>query len=286
MKVQDEIHLFEEKKVRTIWNQDEEKWYFSIVDVVNVLTKSIDPAAYWRKLKQRLKAEGNETVTNCHGLKMKAIDGKMRLTDVADTEQLFRLIQSIPSSNAEPFKLWLAQIAAERLDEMQDPEISIDRALEQYLNLGYSENWINQRLKSIEVRKELTDEWRSRGLKEGIQFATLTDIISKAWSGRTTKEYKVLKGLKKENLRDNMTNTELILNMLAEASTKDISKAINPESFDESIVVAQQGGNVAKVALEELESKTGKKVVTSLNAKEVLQQQIREDMLAEKNVKK
>jgi hypothetical protein len=286
MKVQDEIHLFEEKKVRTIWNQDEEKWYFSIVDVVNVLTESIDPAAYWRKLKQRLKAEGNETVTNCHGLKMKAIDGKMRLTDVADTEQLFRLIQSIPSSNAEPFKLWLAQIAAERLDEMQDPEISIDRALEQYLNLGYSENWINQRLKSIEVRKELTDEWKSRGLKEGIQFATLTDIISKAWSGRTTKEYKVLKDLKKENLRDNMTNTELILNMLAEASTKDISKAINPESFDESIVVAQQGGNVAKVALEELESKTGKKVVTSLNAKEVLRQQIREDMLAEKNVKK
>lgn len=209
MKVQDEIHLFEEKKVRTIWNQDEEKWYFSIVDVVNVLTKSIDPAAYWRKLKQRLKAEGNETVTNCHGLKMKAIDGKMKLTDVADTEQLFRLIQSIPSSNAEPFKLWLAQIAAERLDEMQDPEISIDRALEQYLNLGYSENWINQRLKSIEVRKELTDEWKSRGLKEGIQFATLTDIISKAWSGRTTKEYKVLKGLKKENLRDNMTNTSL-----------------------------------------------------------------------------
>lgn len=253
MKQRGGIQLFEEKKVRTIWNQEEEKWYFSIVDVVSVLTESIDASAYWRKLKQRLKAEGNETVTNCHGLKMKAIDGKMRLTDVADTEQLFRLIQSIPSSNAEPFKLWLAQIASERLDEMEDPELSIDRALEQYLNLGYSENWINQRLKSIEIRKELTDEWKSKGLKEGVQFATLTDVISKTWSGKTTKEYKTLKGLKKENLRDNMTNTELILNMLAEASVKDISKAVKPESFDESITVAQQGGNVAKVALKELE---------------------------------
>lgn len=272
MKQQEAIQLFEEKKVRTLWNQDEEKWYFSIVDTVSVLTESIDPSAYWRKLKQRLKAEGNETVTNCHGLKMKAADGKMRLTDVADMEQLFRLIQSIPSPKAEPFKLWLAQIAAERLDEMQDPELTIDRALEQYMSLGYSENWINQRLKSIEIRKALTDEWKSRGLKEGVQFATLTDIISKAWSGNTTKEYKVLKGLKKENLRDNMTNTELILNMLAEASTKDISSATNPETFEENKKVAKQGGNVAKVAMKELESKTGKKVVTALNAKDSLTQ--------------
>jgi hypothetical protein len=198
-------------------------------------------------LKKRLKEEGNETVTNCNALKMPAPDGKMRLTDVADTEQLFRLIQSIPSPKAEPFKQWLAQVAAERLDEMQDPELSIDRALEQYLKLGYSENWINQRLKSIEIRKELTDEWKKRGLKEGVQFATLTDIITKAWSDRTTKEYKILKGLKKENLRDNMTNTELILNMLAEASTKDISVATNPKDFDESRKVAKQGGNVAKL---------------------------------------
>ena len=276
MKQQEAIQLFEEKKVRTLWDQEEEKWYFSIVDTVSVLTESIDPNAYWRKLKQRLKAEGNETGTNWHVWKMKAADGKMRLTDVADTEQLFRLIQSIPSPKAEPFKLWLAQIAAERLDEMQDPELTIDRALEQYMRLGYSENWINQRLKSIEIRKALTDEWKSRGLKEGVQFATLTDIISKAWSGNTTKEYKVLKGLKKENLRDNMTNTELILNMLAEASTKDISTATNPESFEENKKVAEQGGNVAKVAMTELESKTGKKVVTALNAKETFKQQIEE----------
>lgn len=267
---QNEIKVFEDKLVRSIWDGELEKWYISIVDVITVLTESVDPAAYWRKLKQRLKEEGNETVTNCNQLKMEAPDGKMRLTDVADAEQLFRLIQSIPSPKAEPFKVWLAQVASERLDEMQDPELSIDRALQQYLNLGYSENWINQRLKSIEIRKELTDEWRLRGLKEGIQFATLTDIITKAWSGKTTKEYKILKGLKKENLRDNMTNTELILNMLAEASTKDISKATNPKSFQESKTVAKQGGNVAKVALKELESKTGKKVVTSLNAKNLL----------------
>ena len=213
-----------------------------------------------------------ETVTNCHGLKMPAADGKMRMTDVADAEQIFRLIQSIPSPKAEPFKLWLAQVASERLDEMQDPELSIDRALEQYMKLGYSENWINQRLKSIEIRKELTDEWKKRGLKEGIQFATLTDIITKAWSEKTTKEYKVFKGLKKENLRDNMTNTELILNMLKEASTKDISTATNPKDFEESKKVANQGGNVAKVARLELEAKTGKKVVTSLNAKETLKE--------------
>jgi hypothetical protein len=239
------------------------------VDVIAVLTESRDANAYWRKLKQRLKAEGNETVTNCHSLKMVATDGKMRFTDMADTEQLFRLIQSIPSPKAEPFKLWLAQVAAERLDELQDPELSIDRALEQYLKLGYSENWINQRLKSIEIRKELTDEWKNRGLKEGLQFATLTDIITKSWSDKTTKEYKVLKGLKKENLRDNMTNTELILNMLAEASTKDISFATNPKDFEESKIVAKQGGNVANVARIELEAKTGKKVVSELNAKAI-----------------
>lgn len=205
------LQLFEEKRVRTLWDADQGQWYFSIIDTIAVLTESVDAPAYWRKLKQRLKAEGNETVTNCHGLKMKAPDGKMRMTDVADTEQLFRLIQSIPSPKAEPFKLWLAQIASERLDEMQDPELSIDRALERYLQLGYSENWINQRLKSIEIRKELTDEWKKRGLKEGKQFATLTDIITKAWSDRTTKEYKILKGLKKENLRDNIYPVRYLL---------------------------------------------------------------------------
>lgn len=266
------IKLFEEKQVRTLWDAEQEKWYISIVDVIAILTESIDPNAYWRKLKQRLKEEGNETVKNCHVLKMLAADGKMRLTDVADTEQLFRLIQSIPSPKAEPFKLWLAKVASERLDEMQDPELTIDRALENYLNLGYSENWINQRLKSIEVRKELTDEWKKKGLKEGQQFATLTDIITKAWAGKTTKEYKVLKGLKKENLRDNMTNTELILNMLAEASTKDISVAVNPKDFEASKKVAKQGGNVAKVAMKELEAKTGKKVVSAINAKSVLKE--------------
>ena len=270
MNKQTEIKIFDDKQVRTHWDSEQEKWFIAIVDVIAVLTESIDPNAYWRKLKQRLKIEGNETVTNCHGLKMLAADGKMRMTDVADTEQLFRLIQSIPSPKAEPFKLWLAQVAAERLDEMQDPELSIDRALEQYLKLGYTESWINQRLKSIEIRKELTDEWKSRGLKEGPQFATLTDIITKAWVGKTTKEYKVFKGLKKENLRDNMTNTELILNMLAEASTKDISAAVEPKDFEESKNVAQQGGNVARVALKELESKTGKKVVSTSNAKGVL----------------
>lgn len=270
MNKKNDIKLFEEKKVRSIWDEEHEKWYLSIVDVITVLTESIDPNAYWRKLKQRLKEEGNETVTNCHGLKMMAPDGKMRFTDVADTEQLFRLIQSIPSPKAEPFKLWLAQVAAERLDEMQDPELSIDRAMEQYLKLGYSEKWINQRIKSIEIRKELTDEWKKRGLKEGLQFATLTDIINKAWSDKTTKEYKILKGLKKENLRDNMTNTELILSMLAEASTKDISEATKPDSFEASKKVAKQGGHVAKVARKELESKTGKEVVSPLNAKSLL----------------
>lgn len=271
MSKQSDIKIFEDKKVRTLWDADHEKWFLAIVDVIAVLTDSPNPQVYWRVLKKRLKDEGNETVTNCNALKMEAPDGKMRLTDVADTEQLFRLIQSIPSPKAEPFKQWLAQVAAERLDEMQDPELSIDRALEQYMKLGYSENWINQRLKSIEIRKELTDEWKKRGLKEGVQFATLTDIITKAWSDKTTKEYKILKGLKKENLRDNMTNTELILNMLAEASTKDISAATNPKDFEESKKVAKQGGNVAKVARKELEAKTGKNVVTSLNAKTALQ---------------
>ena len=271
MEKRNEIKVFEDKQVRTLWDAVKEKWYISIVDVITVLTESVDPTAYWRKLKQRLKEEGNETVTNGHALKMEAQDGKMRLTDVADTEQLFRLIQSIPSPKAEPFKLWLAQVASERLDEMQDPELSIDRALQQYLNLGYSENWIHERLKSIEIRKELTTEWKKRGLKEGVQFATLTDIITKAWSDKTTKEYRILKGLKKENLRDNMTNTELILNMLAEASAKEISEAIKPDTFEESKQVAKQGGNIARNARKELEERTGKKVVTSLNAKTALQ---------------
>jgi len=270
MKRENDIKIFEDKKVRTLWNVEQEKWYLSIVDVIAILTDSPNPRKYWSVLKTRLKAEGSQLATNCSQLKMQSADGKFYLTDVADTEQLFRLIQSIPSPKAEPFKLWLAQVAAERLDEMQDPELSIDRALEQYINLGYSENWINQRLKSIEIRKELTDEWKKRGLKEGVQFATLTDIITKAWSDRTTKEYNVLKGLKKENLRDNMTNTELILNMLAEASTKDISEAVQPKDFEESKKVAKQGGNVAKVARKELEAKTGKKVVSALNAKSVL----------------
>jgi hypothetical protein len=273
MEKRNEIKVFEDKKVRTLWDAEQEKWYISIIDVISVLTDQSNyqrARNYWKVLKHRLLKEGNKTVTNCNQLKMEAPDGKMRLTDVADTEQLFRLIQSIPSPKAEPFKLWLAQVASERLDEMQDPELSIDRALQQYLNLGYSKNWINQRLKSIEIRKELMDEWKRRGLKEGVQFATLTDIITKAWSDKTTKEYKILKGLKKENLRDNMTNTELILNMLAEASTKDISQAVNPETFEESKKVAQQGGKVAKVARKELEAKTGKNVVTSLNAKVAL----------------
>jgi len=267
---QNEIKIFEDTQVRTLWEAEQEKWYISIVDVIAVLTNSPNPRKYWSVLKTRLKAEGSQLTTNCSQLKLQSADGKFYKTDVADTEQLFRLIQSIPSPKAEPFKIWLANVAAERLDEMQDPELSIDRALEQYLNLGYSENWINQRLKSIEIRKELTDEWKKRGLKEGLQFAALTDIITKAWSNKTTKEYKVLKGLKKENLRDNMTNTELILNMLAEASTKDISVAVEPKNFKESKKVARQGGNVAKVALRELEAKTGKKVVSTLNANTAL----------------
>lgn len=264
------IQLFESNQVRTHWDEDQEKWFISIVDVIQVLTDNDRPRKYWSDLKTKLRKEGSELSEKIGQLKMEAPDGKMRLTDVVDVEQLFRLIQSIPSKKAEPFKLWLAQIANERIEEMQDPELSIDRALQQYLNLGYSENWINQRLKSIEIRKELTDEWKRLGIKEGQQFAVLTDIITKAWSGKTTKEYKTLKGLKKENLRDNMTNTELILNMLAEASTKDISQAVNPKNLDESKKIAKQGGDIAGNARRELEQKTGKKVVSSLNAQTFL----------------
>ena len=264
------IQLFEDKKVRTVWDSEQEKWFISIIDVIEVLTESERPRKYWSDLKKKLEKEGSQLSENIGQLKMQSSDGKFYKTDIADTEQLFRIIQSVPSPKAEPIKLWLAQIASERLDEIQDPELSIDRALEQYLQLGYSENWINQRLKSIEIRKELTDEWKNRGVKEGQQYAILTDIISKAWSNKTTKEYKILKGLKKENLRDNMTNTELILNMLAEASVKDISQSVNPETFEENKIVAAQGGNVANVARKELEAKTGKKVITATNAKALL----------------
>lgn len=236
MSKQTEIKIFDDKQVRTHWDSEQEKWFIAIVDVIEILTGTDRPRKYWSDLKSKLKKEGSELSEKIGQLKMEAEDGKMRMTDVTDTEQLFRLIQSIPSPKAEPFKLWLAQVAAERLDEMQDPELSIDRALEQYVKLGYTESWINQRLKSIEIRKELTDEWKSKGLKERQQFATLTDIITKAWAGKTTKEYKVFKGLKKENLRDNMTNTELILNMLAEASNKDISAAVEPQNFEEGII--------------------------------------------------
>lgn len=283
MKEERTIKIFEQKQIRTHWDEKDELWYISVIDVIEVLTETDRPRKYWNDLKAKLKKEGSQLSDKIGQLKMLAPDGKMRLTDVVDIEQMFRLIQSIPSPKAEPFKLWLAQLASERLDEMQDPEITIDRALEQYLKLGYSENWINQRLKSIEVRKELTDEWKKRGLKEGVQFASLTDIISKAWSGKTTKEYKVLKGLKKENLRDNMTNTELILNMLAEASTKDISQATNPKTFEDNAKVAQQGGNVAKVARVELEAKTGKKVVTPLNAKTALKENKEQKSIEDNN---
>ena len=261
------IQLFEEQKVRTIWDDEEEKWYFCVVDVVEVLTDSANPQTYWRVLKNRLKKEGNETVTNCNALKLRAADGKMRLTDVADTEQLFRLIQSIPSPKAEPFKRWMAQVAAERLDQLQDPELSIEQAVEDYRRLGYSESWINQRLKSIEVRKLLTDEWK-RGGVQGQQYASLTDIITAAWSGRTTKQYKHLKGLHKENLRDNMTNVELLLNSLAEASATEISKKENPKGYGQNADVAKRGGHVAKAARNQLESQLGRSVVTSLNAKD------------------
>lgn len=264
------IKLFEQTQVRTLWDDEQEKWYFSIVDVVGILSDSVNPQAYWRKLKQRLLAEGNETVTNCHALKMLAADGKMRLTDVADTEQLFRLIQSIPSPKAEPFKLWIARVARERIDEIEDPEIGIDRLMETYLRKGYSKEWINQRLKSIEIRKELTDEWDKRGLKKGQEYAILTDEITKAWSGFSVKQYKKHKNLKKENLRDNMTNLELVLNMLAEATTTEISKEKKPQSFAESKKIAQQGGAIAGNTRKEIEEKTGKKVVSKLSAKNIL----------------
>jgi hypothetical protein len=280
-----QIKLFEEKKVRAVYDDVEEKWYFSIVDVCGVLTESKDALTarkYWNKLKQRLKEEGNETVTNCHQLKLQAADGKMRKTDVADTEQLFRLIQSIPSPKAEPFKQWMAQVAALRLDQMQDPELGIQQALADYKRLGYSDNWINQRLKSIEIRKDLTDEWKRRGLEEGVQFATLTDIIYHTWAGMTAREYKKFKGLKKENLRDNMTNRELVMNMLAELSTKEISESQNPETFGDHIDVARQGGEIARNARMELEAKTGKSVVSPLNAKDGLLLNKKEDGNKEK----
>lgn len=276
------LKLFEERKVRTVWDDEKEKWYFSIVDVVSVLTDSVDATAYWRKLKQRLKEEGNETVTNCHGLKMKATDGKMRLTDVADTEQLLRIIQSIPSPKAEPFKQWMAHVASERLDQMQDPELSIEQAMMDYKRLGYSDNWINQRLKSIEIRKDLTDQWKLHNVEEGVQYATLTDIIYQQWTGKSAKEYKQFKGLKKENLRDNMTNEELVLNMLAELSTTSITKAKNPQTLGENMQCAADGGDVARVAREQLEQKTGREVVTSLSAKRFFEGQKPEDLLENK----
>ncbi|RTY94369.1 hypothetical protein EKL32_11490 [Flavobacterium sp. GSN2] len=261
------IKLFESQKIRSSWDNEQEKWFFSIVDIIAALTDSNNPQVYWRVLKKRLLAEGNETVTNCNGLKMVAPDGKMRQTDVADTEQLFRLIQSIPSPKAEPFKQWLAKIGYERIEESQDPEKAIDRAMENYLTLGYSTAWINQRLKSIEVRKELTDEWENRGVKKGQQFASLTDIITQAWSGNTVKQYRDLKGLKKENLRDNMTNLELVLNMLAEATTTEISKENNPKTFADNKKIARKSGEIAGDTRKQIEAQTGKKIVSSQNAK-------------------
>ena len=265
-----EIKLFENKKVRTIWDNVTEEWYFSVVDIVDVLTDSVNPNNYWKVLKNRLKKEGSQLVTNCNQLKMPSSDGKKYKTDCMNMEQVFRLIQSIPSPKAEPFKLWMSHVAKERLDEIQDPEITINRAMFEYKALGYSDNWINQRLKSIEIRKELTDEWKKHGLKEGVQFATLTDIIYKTWAGKTAKEYKEFKGLKKENLRDNMTNKELVLNMLAELSTKEISEANNPNNFSDHIRNAIDGGTIAKNARMELEQKTGITVISPLNAKDTI----------------
>lgn len=261
----DQIQLFEDQRIRTAWDAQQEEWYFSVVDVVGVLTDSKDPTAYWRKLKQRLKEEGNQTVTNCHGLKMTAADGKKRMTDVANTEQLLRIIQSIPSPKAEPFKVWLAQVGRERIEETIDPEQAIDRALETYLKKGYSEEWVHQRLLSIRIRNELTDEWQKRGVEKGREYAILTDEISRAWSGMTTRQYKQLKGLKKENLRDNMSDLELVLNMLAEASTTSISRAEKPQGLEENRKVAQRGGRIAGNARKELEQETGGPVVTHEN---------------------
>ncbi len=267
------IKLFEQKQVRSIWNEEEEKWYFSIVDVIGVLTDSLNPNNYWKVLKSRLKKEGSELVTNCNQLKMQSTDGKFYKTDVAETEQLFRLIQSVPSPKAEPFKLWIAKVARERLDEIEDPEIGIDRLMETYLKKGYSKEWINQRLKSIEVRKELTDEWDERGVKKGQEYAILTDEITKAWSGLSVKEYKNHKDLKKENLRDNMTNLELVLNMLAEATTTEISKEKKPKTFDQNKIIAKQGGTIAGNTRRAIEEKTGKKVVSTISAKKLVAQQ-------------
>lgn len=280
------IKLFGNDKIRAVWNDEQEKWYFSVIDVVAVLTESKDfqtARKYWNKLKQRLKEEGFEPVTNCHQLKMPAADGKMRLTDVADTEQLLRIIQSVPSPKAEPFKTWLAKVGAERLDQMQDPELSILQAMIDYKRLGYSDNWINQRLKSIEIRKDLTDQWKLHNVEEGVQYATLTDIIYQSWAGRTSKEYKQLKGLKKENLRDNMTNEELVLNMLAELSATSITKAKNPQTLDENKTCAKEGGDVARVAREQLESKTGRSVVSPLSAKRFFEAQQPEGELDDKS---
>ena len=271
------IKVFENKTVRTVWNEDKEDWYFSIVDVVAVLTDSKDAAAYWRKLKQRLNEEGNQSVTNCHALKMLAQDGKMRLTDVADTKQLLRLIQSIPSPKAEPFKIWLAQVGAERLDEIADPEKAILRGADFYRAKGYTENWINQRLQTIEMRKELTDEWKTRGIEQERDYAILTNEMTKAWSGLSIKEYKKLKGLKKENLRDNMTNIELVLNMLAEVTTTAISKSKEPETFGESLSIAKEGGSVAKNARTDIESRIGKSVVSPLNATDKPALEVKDD---------
>lgn len=277
-----DLEFIMDDTIRKVWNATKEEWYFSIVDVCQFLTDTKDAAMYWRKLKQRLIAEGNETVTNCHGLKMKATDGKMRLTDVADTEQLLRIIQSIPSPKAEPFKQWMAHVASERLDQMQDPELSIEQAMMDYKRLGYSDNWINQRLKSIEIRKDLTDQWKLHNVEEGVQYATLTDIIYQQWTGKSAKEYKQFKGLKKENLRDNMTNEELVLNMLAELSTTSITKAKNPQTLGENMQCAADGGDVARVAREQLEQKTGREVVTPLSAKRFFEGQKPEDLLENK----
>jgi len=278
-----QIQLFGEKKVRSVWDSEQEKWYFSIVDVCAVLTDSENPQTYWRVLKNRLKKEGNETVTNCNALKMRATDGKMRLTDVADTEQIFRIIQSIPSPKAEPFKQWMAQVASQRIDQMQDPELNFEQAYEDYRRLGYSDKWINQRLKSIEVRKELTDEWNRAGVTDNLQYASLTDIITRAWSGKTTKQYKQFKGLKKENLRDNMTNIELALNILAEASTTEISKAQNPKGFQQSVAVARKGGEIAGDARKKLEAQVGHSVISNEKASDYLSPADRHQMLPEEN---
>ena len=267
----DKIQLFEDKRIRTAWDAEKEEWYFSIVDVVAVLTDSPNPQTYWRVLKKRLKDEGNETVTSCNALKMTAADGKRRLTDVADTEQLLRIIQSIPSPKAEPFKLWLAQVGRERIEETIDPELTIDRALETYLKKGYTREWINQRLQAIQVRKELTDEWDARGVQKGVEYAILTDEISRAWSGMSTRQYKNLKGLKKENLRDNMTTLELVLNMLAEATTTQFSKDRKPTTFQENLEVAKAGGQVAGRTRKDIESQSNTPVISSKNAAQINQ---------------